>query len=60
MGEGYTNTNFKSNTEFLQYNERQISEPINTNKGARHGCGLAPDLFNIYIDIAMREHGLCS
>jgi hypothetical protein len=38
-----------------KYNEGQISEPINTNKGAKHGCGLAPDLFNIYNNKAMRE-----
>jgi hypothetical protein len=33
----------------------QISEPINTNKGVRQGCELSPDLFNIYINKAMRE-----
>jgi hypothetical protein len=48
--------NFYKNSKICtKYNEGQISEPINTNKGARHGCGLAPDLFHIYINKATGE-----
>jgi RNA binding exosome subunit len=36
-------------------NDGQISEPINTNKGVRRGCGLSPDLLYIYINKAMKE-----
>jgi hypothetical protein len=39
----------------IKYNDGQISEPINTNKGVRKGCGLSPDLFNIYINKAIKE-----
>jgi hypothetical protein len=39
----------------IKYNDGQISEPINTNKGVRQGCGLSPDLFNIYINKAIKE-----
>jgi hypothetical protein len=39
----------------IKYNDRQISEPINTNKGVRQGCGISPDLFNICINKAINE-----
>jgi hypothetical protein len=39
----------------IKYNEGQTSEPINTNKGVRQGCGLSPALFNIYINKAIKE-----
>jgi hypothetical protein len=39
----------------IKYNDGQISEPINTNKGVRQGCGLSSDLFNIYINKAIKE-----
>jgi hypothetical protein len=37
------------------YNEGQISEPVSINKGVRQGYGLLPDLFNIYVNKAIKE-----
>jgi hypothetical protein len=34
-----------------KYNDEQISEPINTNKEVRQGCGLSPDLKHILIKL---------
>jgi hypothetical protein len=39
----------------IKYNDGKISESINSNKGVRRGCGLSPDLFNIYINKAIKE-----
>jgi hypothetical protein len=41
--------------QIMKYNDGQISEPINANKGVRQGCGLSSDLFNIYINKAIKE-----
>jgi hypothetical protein len=32
-----------------------ISEPIQINKGVRHGCGLSPILFNAYVNKILQE-----
>ena len=43
------------NTEVrIKFNDG-ISEPINTNKGIRQGCGLSSVLFNIYINKIIQE-----
>jgi hypothetical protein len=34
----------------IKYNDGQISEPINVNKGVRQGCGLSPEMFNVCIN----------
>jgi len=39
----------------LKYNCGKISEPVNTNKGVRLGCGLSPDLFILYIIRAIKN-----
>jgi hypothetical protein len=39
----------------IKYHDRQLSDPINTNKGVKQGCGLSPDLFNIYINKIIKE-----
>jgi hypothetical protein len=44
----------------MKYKEGQISEPINTNKRVRQGCGLSPDLFSIYIKKAIGDWRLAA
>jgi hypothetical protein len=39
----------------IKYNYGQISEPINTNKRVGQGCGLSQNLFNLYINTAIKE-----
>jgi hypothetical protein len=39
----------------IKFNDETISEPIQINKGVRQGCGLAPVLFNAYINKILQE-----
>jgi hypothetical protein len=46
---------YKNSKICIKYYDGQISDPINTNKRVKKGCGLSPDLFNIYINEIIKE-----
>jgi hypothetical protein len=46
---------YQNSNIHIKYIDGPISEPINANKGVRQGCGLSPELFNIYINRVIQE-----
>lgn len=45
---------YENNVAYAKQGGR-LSEPINTTKGLRQGCSLSPLLFNIYVEMALKN-----
>jgi hypothetical protein len=46
---------YKNMKVSIKFNDDTISDPVQTNKGVRQGCGLSPILFNTHINKILQE-----